>query len=288
MTLSGENHSGRGEHVGWTEEEHAAFGAAVSAVSAGTFSVGEWTSRLAGLAAYDRAALEAAAIDLALVQHGTSLFDLCGMQPAPVRYAISFAAVADPVAEAGSLDAGSLPLKIDADPAWKDDTWSALATLGTVAVVDFKLLGDAADHERACRHLPDAWIEDPRPGAGAWSPQLIARLSADAAVTSMRALDALEPAPAAVNIKPARIGSVLEAIDCLARAAERNLQTYIGGMFEVGVGRRQLLALAALACPDGPNDIAPLFPLPMKGARPQRLVADSGRPGFGGGSGAAP
>ncbi|HXC53566.1 MAG TPA: hypothetical protein VN634_21950 [Candidatus Limnocylindrales bacterium] len=285
VTLSGGDHAGRGEHVGWTDEDHASFGKAVSTVPTGKFRLGEWTSRLAGFPAYDRAALEAAAIDLALAQHGTSLFELCDVEPPPVRYAISFAAVADPVAEARSLGAGTLPLKIDADPAWKDETWSALAALGTVAVIDFKLLGEAADHERACRYLPDAWIEDPRPGAGAWSPQLVARLSADAAVTSVHALEALEPAPAAINVKPARIGSVLEAIDCLSRAAQRNLQTYIGGMFEVGIGRSQLLALAALACPDGPNDIAPLLPLVAGGARPQRLVAESGRPGFGGESG---
>ena len=48
-------------------------------------------------------------------------------------------------------------------------------------------------------------------------------------------------------------------------------------MFEVGVGRRQLLALAALACPDGPNDIAPLR---SEGPRPRRLIVSSGHVGF--------
>src|SRR5205085_11206461 len=107
---------------------------------------------------------------------------------------------------------------------------------------------------------------------------LARRLAVDASLTSAHALDTLEPPPAAVNVKPARIGGVLEAIDCISRAAERKLAIYIGGMFEVGVGRRQLLTLAALACPDGPNDIAPLL---ETAPGPVRLVADSAAWGFG-------
>ena len=33
---------------------------------------------------------------------------------------------------------------------------------------------------------------------------------------------------------------------------------YVGGMFEIGVGRRQLRDLASVLCPDGPNDLAPI------------------------------
>jgi hypothetical protein len=32
---------------------------------------------------------------------------------------------------------------------------------------------------------------------------------------------------------------------------------YVGGMFEIGVGRRQLCDLASVLCPDAPNDLAP-------------------------------
>jgi L-alanine-DL-glutamate epimerase-like enolase superfamily enzyme len=286
LTISGAGESGHGEHVGWTDDEHAALGNSVAGIAKGSFRVGQWARTLDGLPSYDRAALEAAAIDLALHQNRTNLFRLCGAAPRPVRYAISFAAVADPLAEAASLRTGGLALKIDVDPRWKDDTWRALAALGTVAVVDFKLGGEASDHERACRHLPDAWIEDPKPGGTAWSPAVLARLSADAAVTSASALSALTPRPAAVNIKPARIGSVLEALACITLARAMQLEVYIGGMFEVGVGRRQLAVLAALACPDAANDIAPVVdeapraPRVGEAPRPPRLAVPGDVSGF--------
>jgi hypothetical protein len=38
-------------------------------------------------------------------------------------------------------------------------------------------------------------------------------------------------------------------------------------MFEVGVGRRQLRALASVLCPDGPNDLSPI-PLAEAAANP--------------------
>jgi len=279
VTLQGDGASGYGEHVGWTDASHAAFRDSAAAVPRGSWLLGAWAARLASLPPYDRAALEAAAIDLALRQHGTNLPRFVALVPRPVRYVVSFARVADPVAEAERLVRGDLELKIDADPAWSDETWRRLAALDRVAVIDFKQEGDVADHERAHGCMRDAWIEDPRPGSVAWSPALLRRLSADAPVTSVAALEALAPAPAAVNVKPARMGGVLEAITCLELCQRRGLAAYVGGMFEVGVGRQQSLALAALACPDGPNDIAPLL---GEGPRTARLIVDANAPGLGG------
>jgi len=279
VRLGGDGATGFGEHVGWTDAEHLAFRNAADSLSRGSWKLGAWTSALATFSPYDRAALEAAAIDLALRQSRTSLLQLAGVTPRPVRYVVSFARTDDPIAEAGRVSPETLELKVDADPAWTDRIWRDLASLGRVAIVDFKLGGETTDHERACRHLPDAWIEDPRPAAAAWSASLQRRVSADAAVTSVAALDALAPVPAAVNVKPARMGSVLEAIACLEHCRRRGQPCYIGGMFEVGVARQQSLVLAALACPDGPNDIAPLF---ASQPRPSRLLADADAPGFGG------
>jgi hypothetical protein len=33
--------------------------------------------------------------------------------------------------------------------------------------------------------------------------------------------------------------------------------TYVGGQFELDVGREHVQTLAATVCPDGPNDVAP-------------------------------
>ncbi|MFN2427677.1 MAG: hypothetical protein ABR587_14655 [Candidatus Binatia bacterium] len=278
VTLRGEGLAGYGEHVGWTDAEHAGFREAAAGVCRGSWQLGGWAKALAARPAYDRAALEAAAIDLALRQRGTSLLGFAGVDPGPVRYVVSFERVDDPVA-AAARSGDSIELKIDADPAWSDDTWRGLAALDRIAVIDFKLGGDAADHERAHRHLPEAWIEDPRPGSAPWSPALLRCLSADAAVTSTAMLATLVPAPAAVNIKPARMGGVLEAIACLETCRQRGIPTYIGGMFEVGVGRKLSAVLAALACPDSPNDIAPLI---GESPRPLRLLVDANAPGLAG------
>jgi len=180
---------------------------------------------------------------------------------------VSFDTTPDPVARI----AQGHEYKIDVDPEWLDATWAALGASGRVAVLDFKGQGNA---ERAHRAMPDALIEDP--GEGPWSASLARRVSFDIPITSTRALDGLPATPAAINIKPARMGGVLEALGCAAVCAQRGIAVYLGGMFEVGAGRRQLRALAAIVSPDGPNDIAPLVPE----ERPARLGVDPAPPGF--------
>jgi hypothetical protein len=49
----------------------------------------------------------------------------------------------------------------------------------------------------------------------------------------------------------------------------------------VDVGRRQLQALAALLCPDGPNDLAPIAHTGAMPARPLRITVDGDAAGFG-------
>jgi L-alanine-DL-glutamate epimerase-like enolase superfamily enzyme len=265
--------AGRGECVAWTAEAHAAFRGRMNGVPRGRWArLGDWAAAMRERFAdpYERAALEAAVIDLALREAGTNLFALSGVAPRPVRYVVSYGCLRAPMAQAEP----GVELKLDVDPAWAEATW---ASLRRVAVLDFKAGGTAADHERAHRAVPGAWIEDPAPSeAWSWSPALRAQLSLDAPVTSARALDTQTPRPAAVNLKPARMGGVLEALACATRCAAEGIAVYIGGMFEVGVGRAQLRSLAALLCPDGPNDIAPL----LETVRPARLPVDGTATGF--------
>ncbi len=265
---------GRGENVAWTAAAHEAFRDRLTLVPRGRWQLDAWAATVAERFSdpYERAALEAAAIDLGLRQGGTDLAGLVGVAPSPVRYVVSFERVADPVARAAD-ERSERELKIDADPAWDDGTFAALGALGRVAVLDFKGAGTPADHERAHDAIPRALIEDPA-GEG-WSASLRRRISLDAAVTSAATLARLPVRPAAVNVKPARMGGVLEAVACAARCGESGIGVYLGGMFEVGPGRAQLAALAALLCPDAPNDIAPL----VGGARPPRLVP-ARSPGF--------
>lgn len=282
LQLEGRGVAGRGEHVGWTPGAHRAFAHAVAGLDLATCPTVGALATLAGRALahpYDRAALEAAAIDLALRQAGTDPGRAIGRTPRPLRYVPSFERVADPVARARSEPA-HLALKIDADPAWPDTTWRDLAALGRIAVLDFKLSGAAREHELAHSLMPAALLEDPLPAVEPWSPSLRRRLSLDAAVTSAAAVDAIEERPAAVNVKPARIGGVLEALAVIEACAHRDIDVYFGGMFEVDVGRRQLQALAALLCPDGPNDLAPIALDHAPAPRPRRLPVPPQDAGF--------
>ena len=291
VLLSGRGSEGRGEHVGWTRAAHDACAVRVATLAlAGCGTVGD-VARHAAQAlddVYDRAALEAAAIDLALAQAGSNPFRLIDAAPQPLRYVVSFERVADPLARAATelRHAPGVELKIDVDPAWDDATFVALAALGRVAVLDFKLSGTVAEHERAHRLVPAALLEDPLPGATRWSAALRSRLSLDAAVRSTVALGEIGAAdrPAAVNVKPARIGSVLEALDVVVACAARGIDVYFGGMFELGVGRAQLQTLAALLCPDAPNDVAPIARADDHAVRPPRLLLRDAGTGFAAGA----
>lgn len=285
LVLEGGGAVGRGEHVGWSDAAHRGFAARVASLSLDACTtVGEASTlaraRLDG--AYDRAALEGAAIDLALRQASTDLLTLAEASSRPVRYVLSFERVADPVARAHRELAANpaLELKIDADPGWSDAVLADLATLERVAVLDFKQGGDRTAHLRAHRILPDALLEDPLPDTAPWPASLHARLALDAPITSAASIAELAGRPAAINVKPARVGGVLEALAVVGACAEHGIDVYFGGMFEVGVGRVLVQTLASLLSPDGPNDVAPIGLANGSPARPSRLVP---RPPPGGG-----
>lgn len=286
VTLAGAEARGRGEHVGWTEAAHATFHERVRSLAPrGRMRLGEWhgAMRTRTDEAYVRAALEAAALDLALRQSGTSLCRLAGLVPRPVRYVVSFDGREEPLAAARRLLAAApaVELKIDVDGAWDDGVWTALAATRAVAVLDWKGAGTVAAHERAHRMLPDALHEDPRPGDVPWSAGLRSRLAADAAVRAAEDVARLRPRPAAINLKPARMGGVFELLAAAVACRASGIAVYVGGMWEVSVGRAQLHALATLLSPDGPNDVAPLGHGDAPPARPPRLAVDADTPGFG-------
>jgi L-alanine-DL-glutamate epimerase-like enolase superfamily enzyme len=287
VTLGGAGVYGIGEHVAWARTDHDRFAAdALANVPRGRATFGAWARALGDRfrTSHARAAVEAAGLDLALRQAGTNLFGLLGLVPRPVRYVISFTPRADPVAEIRRWQsfAPGIAFKVDVDLAWSAAVYRDLAATAAIATLDFKGRGAVAEHERAHRYLPGAWIEDPAPAGTPWSPGLAGRVSVDAAVTSAAALDRLPTRPAAVNVKPARLGGIGEALRCVAACRSRDLYIYIGGMFEVGIGRQQLWTLAALLASDAPNDIAPLTASDTGAADlPAALAVDVTVPGFG-------
>jgi hypothetical protein len=83
------------------------------------------------------------------------------------------------------------------------------------------------------------------------------RLSFDAPIHSVDDVRALAIDPGWMNIKPSRFGTVQRLLECIEYCDAHSIRLYGGGQFELGVGRKQIQALASLFYPDGPNDVAP-------------------------------
>ena len=260
VALSGAGHTGYGEHVAFGDRAQQAFVNSVEGLLA-TASGPVASIVRAEVAGYDRAALEGALIDLALRQAGASLADLCGVAEAPLRWVRSFAA--RPVGAAGAV-------KVDVEPRWSDAEIEALRA-EPVVILDFKEAGDAALCARLSAAFPAAIFEDPP--AGCRHPR-VARdrpLLAEADVAAAVARGEL------VNLKAPRLGGFLPVLGALGAAGTSG---YFGGMFEAGPGREQSRALAALFCPEAPNDLAPLAGglTAMSGESPSVIRLDA--PGF--------
>lgn len=184
---------------------------------------------------YRRWAFEAAALDLALRQAGRSLAEVVGRPPRPVRFVVS--------PPRGLLRRfPGARLKIDAT-----DLEPGL----TVDIVDFKGMGDEALVERARTLHPEALLED--------TPFLVedARVSWDTGIRSAADAARLPSRPAAINIKPARLGSLRVLLELYEWCETGGIAVYGGGQDELGPGRSQIQLLAALFHPDAPNDVAP-------------------------------
>jgi hypothetical protein len=280
LRLSGLGQLGRGENVAFTEGEHQRFGArAATLLASGATTGGTWRGSVAGLIdqgarGYERAALEAALIDLALRQAGTTLAAMTATAERSVRVVRSFAARPDAAAHVRRLrDMGHAEdLKIDVDPEWDAAAMRALAAEAGVAVLDFKGRGDRRLAAALSPLFPGALFEDPP------APCAHQRISRDIPLADAQAAGAALARGEAVNLKAPRMGGPLQVLRALelARRVGSPAAVYMGGMFEVDVGRTQARQLAALFCPDGPNDLAPL-----QGGGARRIPVRLDTPGFG-------
>jgi len=275
VTVSGGGRVGRGENVAFKESEHAAFVARArdflvraGGMGGGPCGVGAVMSALPPEASrYERAALEAALIDLGLRQAGLGLGDLGGTDEAWLRVVVSFAPGAAPAGRIRRLRAAGYrgEMKVDVDPAWGPETCRELGLRrDEIAILDFKGRGDQRLVRELAGQIPDAIFEDPPPDTGDASEDGPARISRDAPLVNCDAVAGALARGEAVNLKAPRMGGPLQVLRALSLAAAAPAFTqgprvwaYLGGMFEVGVGRAQARQLAALFCPNGPNDLAP-------------------------------
>ena len=277
VQLAGGGEAGRGENVAWTREEHEHFAQWVENRDwTATCSLGIFCEQLATTLSqpYRRAAIESAAIDLALRQGNTNLGELCGTDFGDIRYVRSFASSIDPLPELRDHleQAPEIGLKLDVHPAWAPETLTELARLEKIEVLDFKHRGSKLQQIRTAEVLQHPWLEDPGARGQSVSRTLADRFSLDAALTHEDPATILANLnPAAANLKVPRMGGVLNLLSAAAFCETRKKPFYMGGMFEVSGGRAQARELASLLAPQGPNDLAPLprgpqqrFPLTLR------------------------
>jgi hypothetical protein len=119
-----------------------------------------------------------------------------------------------------------------------------------VSVIDFRK-GTEADVQRALALYPEPLLEDPP-----ITPPS-ARVSWDVGIRSADDVERLDERPAAINVKPARLGSVAALLELYDVCAAAGIAVYGGGQHELGPGRRQIQLLAALFHSDAANDVAP-------------------------------
>lgn len=220
---------------------------------------------------YRRWAYESAALDLGLRQAGTTLHELLGRTPEPVRFVVSLR-LGEPPSMQPLIKRlehhPNLRFKLDPTSSWDESLIAELVQTGAVDSVDFKgyYVGSVVDqpadpvlYRRVVEALPEAWIEDPALTEET-EPVLAAhreRFSWDAPIHSIADIQALPYPPRMVNVKPSRLGGLRSLLDTFDYCAERGIGNYGGGQFELGVGRGQIQYLASLFHADAPNDVAP-------------------------------
>lgn len=283
VTLSGDGATGVGEDVGYEADDQRRFQQAYgdgSLTLAGTYTLDSFSDRLDDLALfpeppnrtadghYRRWAFESAALDLALRQAETNLGERLDREYDPVEFVVSTRLETPARLDEIRTVHPNAEFKLDPTDEWDDALVAAIAERGGVRVLDLKahyegtdvdLSPDVALYRRVTNAFPNAIIEDP--GITDETRPLVEeirdRVSWDAPITSVDAIEALPFEPRWLNIKPSRFGTVESLFDVIEYCEARRIRMYGGGQFELGVGRGQIQTLASLCYADSPNDVAP-------------------------------
>ncbi len=282
--LAGAGHEGVGEDVTYDAVDHEILQAGGPNLPLqGSWTVGSFSELVASLDLFPTEpqrevsrryrvwAYEAAALDLALRQAGTTLHEALDREPRPVRFVVSLR-----LGEPPSMDPLRrrlerypwLRFKLDPTSSWNEELIAQLVETGAVESVDFKgyysgsIVDQAPDpvlYRRVAEAFPDAWIEDPAltPETDAALEAHRGRFSWDAPIHSVADIEALPYPPRMVNIKPSRLGGLRNLLDAFDFCEKRGIGNYGGGQFELGVGREQIQYLASIFHGDAPNDVAP-------------------------------
>lgn len=230
-----------------------------------------------------KAALEAAVLDAELRVAGTALVDALravSLSPGPARTTVGAGVAVGVAADVGTLvdevlrrvDEGYRRVKLKVHPGWDVAPVGAVRrAVGDGVALQVDANGSYAplgpDGAAVALALLDdlglSMVEQPlgdhdlvghaRLGARLATPLCLDEaLGSDAEVASALALGACR----VVNIKPGRLGGLLEAVRVHDRCMAAGVPVWCGGMLETGVGRAANIALASLAGFSLPGDLS--------------------------------
>jgi L-alanine-DL-glutamate epimerase-like enolase superfamily enzyme len=283
--LQGGGHEGVGEDVVYDAEDHVALQDAGPVHDLrGRYKLNDFCALIDSLdlfpapperdvsRLYRRWTFHSAALDLALRQASLPLHEVLGQAPRPVTFVVSLR-----LGEPASIDPvrtrleryPTLRFKLDPTSSWTPELIAELVDTGAIDSVDFKSLykGTIVDqppdpvlYRRVVEAFPEAWLEDPdvvTPETAAVLADHHDRITWDANIHSIDDIEALPFAPRMVNVKPSRVGGLVNLFATYDYCNEHGIGIYGGGQFELGPGRGQAQYLASLFHPDTPNDLAP-------------------------------
>ena len=227
------------------------------------------------------AAVDVAVTDLRLHQRGVTLAEALGCDPARARPLAWTAVVGlhdvvdDVVAEAAeAVERGAAAVKLKVEPGRDlEPVGAVLAAHPRLRVAvdangSYRRDDDALSELARLLAAVDGYIEQPLPpedlpGLVALGERLPVRIALDESIVS--ATDAgvagALGARGLINVKPARLGGVsstralAELVGGLRR--KRRPETFLGGMYETGVGRWAALTLGALTVTRAETDLGP-------------------------------
>lgn len=219
-----------------------------------------------------KAALEAAVLDAQLRAAGRSLAEYLGAVRTRVEAGVSVGITShiDALVEAvdGYLAAGYRRVKLKIEPGWDVEPVRAVREhVGADVLLQVDANSsysvDDADHLARLDELGLLLIEQPLPeddlaGHAALARRIRTPVCLDESIASAR--DAAHAialgACAVVNVKPGRVGGLLEAKRIHDLCVAENVPVWCGGMLETGIGRAANAALAAMPGFTLPGDLS--------------------------------
>lgn len=216
------------------------------------------------------AAVEAAAIELALADSGSDLASALGVTGVRLgRCQVVTGTSVDDVmgVVASGVDGGVDMVKVKVDPHRGVEAVEAIRRRYPDLSIAIDGNESLAGHDGLLDRLAavgPAYIEQPGsrhdlPGHAAIARRFGVTVALDESVTGVDSIQrALEVGAAGViNIKPARMGGLVTALEAVDAARTGGAAVVVGGMVETGIGRRPAVVLAAIIAAMSGDDCLP-------------------------------